>query len=326
MLRLSFCSRKMNYTINYPNSGATIPAQITNGGSQSGQRAIILSQPSQSCLSNTNQGNSSSANTSSFPVVMQVGSSNALFFYAYQNCEGLVNSSIHNKSNDNSIPANNNIGQVLISPVSPAQNNLNIHTNGSSPTVNITPENKPSASKSLSDLFNLQGTPGIQGTGTFVQTNSVPGGVAVGGHNTGQQSPDVTKLLSTLQVAGLHVVESPNSGNSGNMISAPVMSNNNVQSSDVNLDKNAMANFISSLQASGVQVIENSSDKTVSILLPNQAVEDKCFGGENIYKIVDGIGNVSVLASKSDTTEQQRRVVSATGVTGITKNQPEAEK
>ena len=80
-------------------------------------------------------------------------------------------------------------------------------------------------------------------------------------------------------------------------MSVPVISSN-VQMSDVNPD---MANFINSLKASGMQVVENSSDKTFSVTLPSSSIDEKLMKSakpmENVLKVVDCDGKMSLITT-----------------------------
>ena len=303
----------MNYTINYPTSAGTQHTHV-GSASQTGQRAIILSPPGQSCPPNGSQNNNNNNcnNTSSqspYPVVMQVAGSNAPVFYTYQNSDGLPNAGNQSKSNETTTCATNGLGQVVLSPVSPVQTGINIHQNRGSPTVSIRSENKSGVVRPLNELFSMQGLSGIQNSAGIVQSVQLSSNVPVALQNThipcGQQNTELANLISSIQSAGLQVIDAPN-GN--NLLNVPAISTN-VQSPKMNIDKGAVANFIKALQASGHQVIENNAEKTLSISLPNCSVEDKGYMMDQVYKIVDGPGNVTMFTSTSDPTDKRNNSV-----------------
>ena len=284
----------MNYTINYQSSGG--PSAVPMN--QQGQRTIFLSPPSQNTSGNNNQ--------QSFPMVMQVqGSSHQPVFYTYQTNDGLVNSAVPSKVIDSANNSNNyGLGQVMLSPVSPVQKNINIvKQNGNSPTVpmvNIQTENC-SAVRSLGDVFNVQQVSAINNPGSLATSNSIPS-------NVSQGSPDLAKLISSLQAARLQIVETGVSPNSTTM-QVPLVNSPPTASEQHSPDKLAMHNFVTSLQSAGIHVMENSSDNTMSISLPNRSVNESSFiagtpvTGDKIFRVVDGSagpGNVTYVTNGAE--------------------------
>ena len=265
---------KMNY-INYqpqPTSGHQVaptqmnasitPVPVPQVRSQS-QTAFVLSPPSQPTV------NHPSANQrNSYPMLMQMGSTNPPVFYTYQNTnESLVNPALHNKSNDSS-SSNSAIAPMVLSQMSPVQSGLNImKTNGNSPTlgpthVNITSENKPSAARSLGNMFNIPTIPNLGTQPSVVQGNPM----CQNPNQSNQPTSEITSFLSSLQAAGVHLVESGCGNNNKNTpVPVPVIES----------DKRPVEQFITSLQASGINVVENNSDKTLAISLPNRCVDEK---------------------------------------------------
>ena len=209
-------------------------------------------------------GNLNGQGTSQFPMVMQMTSSGGQLFYTYQNADPIINASVHNKANDTS-SSNSGIGQVVISPV---QNSLNIlKNNGNSPTIpaiNISSECKPAAARGLGEIFNVQNVPTLQQS---VVQNGAPGNV------TG------------LPAHSIAATQNSNSSQSA------------CQSPD-------LANILSSLQVAGVLVGDQNIDKSgISSIVKsnpipvgnNISVDDSKV--ENVYKIVDGTGNIAVFTT-----------------------------
>ena len=308
--------QSMNYTINYPtSSGGQLSTQLSSSVMQAGQRTIVLTPPSQPCQSNSHLGNNTSPQ---FPVIMQAGAQNPTVYYMYPNGDNVIN-----KSNESGPVAHNGIGQIMLLPVSPIQNCINMQGNNTSPTVNIQADNKNNASQSLSEMFNLQGVAGMQQQSGIVQSKSVQSNVVAQHplqHSSEQQSNEFASLISTLQAGGLQIVKNGN-GNNVNCakpVSIPVMSSN-IMSTDINVENSAMNNFITSLQASGAQIVENNTEKTLTISLPNASMEDQQYITENrvpvptnavpvpveqMYQNANGCDNVSMLTSGSDPSEK----------------------
>ena len=276
----------MNYTINYPASipvgqGQHVSCQSENQGT------LVLTPPSQSA------GNMKTSNNNpqpSFPMVMQVGNPSNPVFYTSQNMDGLVNTM---PANENATTNNTGIAQVMLSPM---QTGIQMHGNGNSPTlpaVNIRSENKPGVARSLGDIFNVQMMTAVP--------NPVPG------NQDPQNSCELTRILSSLQAAGLQFIENPcRNGNSLSM-NVPFVNNHQVQSSEINNDKSAMSSLISALKSSSAQVIENKPENTVSVSMANRKIEDNnvavsAVSGstvplESLYKLVDSSGNVTVITT-----------------------------
>ena len=131
------------------------------------------------------------------------------------------------------------------------------------------------------------------------------GNVAVNA-NCHQPNNDFANIIS-LPSGGLQILESNagTSSTSGNtsMPSIPmsVLSTPPHHVSDQGGDKTAMRNFISTLQSSGVQVVENNTDQTLSISLPKStSVTDKRIPLEKMYKLVDGGGNVTLITTSGN--------------------------
>ena len=263
----------MNYAINYTGGGQpSIPVN-------QGQRTIVITPPSQS---QQMYANSNSSGTNQFPVVIQVGSGNPPIFYTYPNSDGLGNKSVETNSS-----ANSAINQVMISPVSPVPNSVNIHQNTSSPpnlpAMTIRTDHKSGAARSLGDYFNVQSISRIPNGGPLVQTGPVPCNVPVtqqGQHCSGQSNPDIASLLSSLQAAGVQLVEAPCGTSSNSGVGVPVVKTHMLQLADMNTENGAMAKFISSIQGSGFQVLENNVDKTLSISLPNRSMEEQSYSAD----------------------------------------------
>ena len=256
----------MNYTINYPASGQIVPPQmsapVTVPGT--GQRTIVLTQSPQSG-GNVSNSNNLNGQQSTFPMVMQVGGNNHPVIYTYQN--GDVNSALMTNCTDNTTGANG-IGQVVLSPV---QNSINNSPPGVT-SMKLQRESKASAARSLGEVYNMQSLGSVPSNGTIVQSSSVP-------INQQCQTSDLASLLSSLQAAGMQIVENPcasNNSSNNSAISVPLLSNQ-MQATETSPDKNVMPNFITSLQSSGFQVVENNQDKTLSISLPNRSLDENSF-------------------------------------------------
>ena len=307
----------MNYTIKYPCMGLVSQTPVTTphpASCQTNQRTIVLSQPTQPQFS-ANTNSTPCNQQSNYPFVMQVGSGNNPVFYTYPNSETIVNPPLHNTS--------------------PVHSAMNLQGNNNSPnmataTVNIHHENKPASARGLGEMFNVQSVNTIPNSGRIVQAQGNVPVIAgnnpqqhvpviagnnpqqhvpvIAGNNPQQQTTtDFASIINSLQAAGLQVVENP----SLNTSTSSIIMNNGVNTCEVNNENAAMANFISSLQGSGVQVVENNCDKTLSISLPTQHVEENRFlpeksilpvasnGGafEKMYKIIDGGGNVTVVTA-----------------------------
>ena len=199
----------MNYMINYPavTCGTVGQSQMSNPVSGAmnlnvqSQRTIVLTPPAASPQTAGHPVNSNNGQTS-FPMVMQMSSSNGqLVFYVN---EGVVNSGIHNKSNDSS--SNSCISQVLLSPVSPVQSGLNVLKNsGNSPnnigSVNIQHSESKTAAHSLGEVFNLQSVHTMQSARPLVQGNTVGPNVPVNQSTqaSGNSSIEIPNLISSLQ-------------------------------------------------------------------------------------------------------------------------------
>ena len=276
----------MNYMINLPpqtQMQSQIPVPPGN------QRAIVLSGPSQNC---GNTSTSSSSSTSQqYPVVVPFGGGNQPVF-VYQNSDSANNGSDNSNSN-------NSLRQMVITPVSPVQNGLNYHHSATSPNhcmsaVNIQSEtNNNNASRSLGDLFNVQAINTMPNTGNMFPLNQ-------GQQQNTSGNNDFAGLLSSLQAAGLQIVEQPAAKHDGPVLNSPR------QLSEMK-EKSAIGNFMSSLQATGIKVVENNNDNTLSISLPTSNSVDynqvMCEGSgmpvskqnENIIKVLDTDGKVIIL-------------------------------
>ena len=285
----------MNYTINYPGSvpvhqSQQVPVRSPN------QRAIVLTPPSQSIanvtanLPNCNPGQAQPA----VPVVMQVGQ-NPPVFYTYQNTENFVNPGIVNKSTENGNASNT----VLLSSV---QRGMNVHHGSSNsptlPAVNVTTDNKPCVAKSLNDMFNMQA---ISGISNQIPATQIPATQTPQPHpSSTQNSTDLAGFLSSLQAAGIQLIENPSANNG-----IAIVNTSQQQATEVTNDKVAMGNFMSVLQSSGVPV-ENTSDKTLAISLPCQPMEETnivpgpTIPADKVYQIVDGGGNVTLISAGSN--------------------------
>ena len=294
----------MNYTIKYPASASLgqtsqmSTSQVPVPLNSTGQIVITSPQQQSQCQPPVN-GNAQ------FPMVMQMSSlAGGQIFYTYP--EGMVNTAVHNKSNNSCASNNSSISQVVLSPV--PQTSLNIlKNNGNSPnamqTVNISSESKGTAARSLGELFNLSGLPNQT---PLVATNSAH--IAQTVNQTALQSPtEIANLLSSLQAAGVQIVDNVGSASANTGVQ---LNSCNEQGTDKN-----MTNFIQNLQSSGLNVVENNAEKTLSIPLgQHHAIEEKNvlhdnkFVGavpvENVYKLVDGTGNVTVFTTGSAETAQ----------------------
>ena len=265
----------MNYTINYPSGGN---GQITGNnlpGVSQGPRTFVITPPGQNSQNGGTGNISSNNNQTTVPIIMQVGGVNAPLYYTYQSSDGIVNSNI---------PSTRNDGQVVFSSVSPGQPGIKIlKPNASSPTVlsmNITPENKPNAARSLGDLFSMHPISGIGNQSAVVVNNSIQG-------NGNQGNSDLVSMISSLQAAGLQVVKTSQAG-----------SNNGLPVS-----------VISNPQQSGMQVVENCTEKTLTLPVTKSSMEEAHFiadskivgvpnssvSVEKIYQIVDNAANVALV-------------------------------
>ena len=250
----------MNYTINYPGGQphlSTVPV------AQGGQRTIVLTTPGQSPAMSVN---SSMNNQQSYPVVMQVGGTNTpQMFYTYQNNENIVSSP--SNSNENINGGSTGVSQVVLSPVSSLQTGVSVHGNSGSPTlpsVSVRPDHKGGAARNLG--FNLQTVNSLQNTAQIVQSGTLPSRVPV---NTTSNS-EFGNILSSLQAAGIQLVESPCGTNTKSAITIPVM-NTHLQSSEF-------------------------PDKTLAISLPNSSLEEGSPCVEPVYNFVETAHPVNVQA------------------------------
>ena len=104
-------------------------------------------------------------------------------------------------------------------------------------------------------------------------------------------------ILSSLHSTSLQLVDTGLS----NMGNVPVSIMTNQHASDQSPDKSTVPNFVKIYQPSHYPVVENNADKQVSITLPKSSVEDGGFpsnapvSGEQMYRIVEGSGNISVI-------------------------------
>ena len=270
----------MNYTINYQTASGSAAVPVNNPVTMStqlpinapGQRTLVLMQSQQNVGPYVNHG--ATSNQQTFPMVMQVGTSNPPVFYTYHTSDGLqVNSAIPSKLNESgNNSSSSGVGQVVLSPVSPVQNGVNIvKQSGSSPNVNMQSENCV-AVRSLGDVLAIQSMPGIANPGP---------------------------ILSSLYGTSLQLVDTGLS----NMGNVPVSIITNQHASDHSPDKSTVPNFVKTYQPSHYPVVENNADKQVSITLPKTSVEDGGFpsnapvSGEQMYRIVEGSGNISVIAA-----------------------------
>ena len=228
----------MNYTI-YPSTVNAGQSQMSNtvpvGIGSQGQRAIVLAQLTSTLplagqttsapqpLANASGNVNSGTGQQAFPMVMQMGSSNGMVFYTYQNPEN-------------------------ISQVSPVQNSPTSMQN-----VNITSENK-SVQRSLGEIFNVQALPQMQDQQAVNQSNGVGNNVLANINNqqVTQSSNELAKLLSSLQTAGVQLVET-NSSTTKTSLVVPVIA------------------------TSGLNVVDSNSDNTLSIPLGNHSIEENSF-------------------------------------------------
>ena len=178
----------------------TVPLQSTN------QRRLVLSPSAHTCTTGSNSVNSIGSNQQ-FPIVMPFNGNNAPVF-VYQNAETLSNNSVPNKLVDNTNSAANAVGQMVLTPVSPVQNPINVHQSGSSSTVpanSVHSDSNSNASRSLGEIFNMQNIGSIQTTGSMMALNP----------NVMQQNMlgngELAGILTSLQAAGLHIVDQGNS-------------------------------------------------------------------------------------------------------------------
>ena len=91
--------------------------------------------------------------------------------------------------------------------------------------------------------------------------------------NQHQCNNNLANIVS-LQSGGLQIFEGRGGSSNGSGVPVSVLNNQNQQPSEGPFDKGPMRNFITTLQSSGIQVIENNSDQTLSISLPNQSVTE----------------------------------------------------
>ena len=246
----------MNYTLSYPSNPSGQATQISNQVSlpvnSQGQQTIVLTPQARSA----GQVNS---NSQTYPMVMQMGSSNAQVLYTYEH------SGIHNKSNE-SCSSNSGIqGPVVLSPVSPVTNSLNLlKNNGNSPnnmnkvnTVNIpSQENNAGVGRALGEIFNVQTLPVMQNQGAVIQSNVPVTQSTCSNQGTNAGSAELAKLLSSLQSGAIQIVDTTYQGNNGNSTAVAVAGT---------CDQN----------------------------------EEKLVLDPNMYKILDGSGNFTVVRSSS---------------------------
>ena len=263
----------MNYTINY--HPASVPRQTVNANnlpcaSGQGQRTILVSPPLQSCQ--PSNGNINNNNSQGVPIVMQVGSSNPPVFYTYHGSEAVVNQAIQ----PNQPEMSNGIGQVVYSSLSPNHSGIKIlDHNACSPNlagVNIQGnDNKSTAARSLGEIFHVQSLPGMGNQHPqVIVSNQI--------QNRGQQSnTDLASMMSSLQAAGIQIVETLQDNSTTSSIPISVIANPKKENSP---DKGAMSNFLTQIQNSGVQVIDSHVDTNMSIAVPKSSVDEgNVFGG-----------------------------------------------
>ena len=224
------------------------------------QAQIVLTPPAPTTASNAQ-----------FPMVMQMNSSSGgPFIYTYPD--------IHNKSLDTS-SSNSGIGQVILSPV---QNGLNIlKSNGNSPsniaTMIIQQEPKSGAAHSLGEVFNVQTVPNMHNQAQLMQNNLIQTPSVPVSQPGNQPSSEIANLLSSLQVAGVQLVDTEVNKNPG-----VVLSNSGEQATD----KSPINNLIKLLQVAG----EENNFVTDNKIVNNVPVV-------NFYRLVDGSGNVTVITT-----------------------------
>ena len=254
----------MNYTLNYNGGGGSGTQSHMAGGipvHTPAQHTIVLTSPPPQGPSvhaplpaNVNENNTSSSNHQVYPVMMQVGNGgNSHVIYTYQTNGG-------------------------ISPVSPVQSSVNMHGNSRSPTVqtlSIASEHDSNAGRSIGEIFNVQGISSVSNPGSIVQPTSVGTAAAI----TQPQASELANLLSSIHLPGLQIVEATANENCTSAITLPVISSQ-LPSNEINGDKVTVSKLINSLQASGMQVVKNNSDKTISISLPNGSFESGSNAGE----------------------------------------------
>ena len=237
----------------------------------------------------------------------------------YQNSES---SSTHIEGNENSNSVNNAIGQVMLTPVSPVQNSINVQNRSPTvQTVNIQGENN-TVSRPLNEIFNMQTTGSIQNTGAMFPVNQ-----SAQQHNN-QVNPDLASLISSLQAGGVQIVDLHCIEGGISSLTVPVISSQ-VSASDINSDKTSMAKFISSLQASDMQVVENYCDNTLTISLPSGNRSDEkqynrdsstvgiATANEINLKIVDGDRQLRVITGIQDVGDLVTRNIQNTAIQSV---------
>ena len=258
----------MNYTINYP-SGGNIQIGNSIPVASQGQRTIVLTPPGQNG-SNTSGNINNNNNQSSVPIVMQVGNANTPVFYTYLNNEGIVNSSIQNKTTE----VHNGIGQVVLSAVSPGQSGLKLFKHNSTSltisSMNLQAETKQSVARSLGDVFGMQSIGSIPSQGAVIVNNAIQG-------NGNQNNSELATMISSLQAAGLQIVETVQ-GNNNSSIPVSVIQANHHQS--------------------GMQLIENNTENalglpvttttTIGIPASSSAIGESNVIGENAANVAVG--------------------------------------
>ena len=135
-------------------------------------------------------------------------------------------------------------------------------------------------------------------------------------------------------------MENPCVSNNNSGMQVTVMKNS-VQMADMNADKGAMVNFMNSLQVSGVQVVENNSDKTLSLSLPNRSLDDQNYVAkqkiipvsttpfdagvpiEQMYKLIESGGNVAIITTGPSSEDGEQNKLSSMPMMNSTKVEEE---
>ena len=288
----------MNYTIKYPGQSASV-------GRATPQGQIVLTQPSTApTLGHHVNGNGQ------FPMMMQMNSSSGPVFYTYPDGMAL-NTTIQSKSNESS--SNSSISQVVLSPM---QTGLDILENNSpniisGVSISHSSEPKSSTAQSLEELFTVQNSTGIHAQPPAVQSSSAMhnqtliaanssviqsqfpiiqnSGVppqtltavnqSVNHKQAGVQGPsEIANMLTLFQLGGVQIVD----GNCAVNPNARILINSSGSqtASEQTVDKEGTLTFIKSLQ-------------------DNAVISDSKVPSENLYKLLDGSGNVSFYNWKS---------------------------
>ena len=283
----------MNYMVYHGGQSLTITLGPVAVNTPSGQQTIVLTPPSQSSSSTCNNTNNNN-NNNHYPVMMQVPGSNPAVFYTYQN----------EKNGEISGTGMTGMNQVMLS-----------HVQSGTPTVNIHADSKSNAAMSIGDVYNVQAVPAIPSGPGIVSSGSVP-----------------KDILTSLQAAGLQIVENSSTNTGNTHVNVAAVSNPNIQTADMNADKGAMANFMTSLQSSGLHVVENNNEQTLSISLPNTHVDESKFrrdgtmlpnpvSGENVYKVIDRTGNLALVTTGLPNERLQEQCVKNFPVPSVPSNQ-----